>query len=162
MNSIFSDDESPTQQTQQPDAENVAKTKRGANWFYWIAALSLINSAIYVFGGNLSFIAGLAVTQIVDAVSDVAISYGLPSVFKAVAVVIDLAAAGLFVFFGYYAGRGSSSTFVAGITIYAIDAVLCLLIGSYFSAAFHGYALFSIVGGLLASRRLKEFQTATA
>ena len=39
--------------------ETLAQLKSGANWFYWIAGLSLINSAIFVFGGNVNFIAGL-------------------------------------------------------------------------------------------------------
>ena len=38
----------------------------GANWFYWIAGLSLINSVITLVGGKISFVLGLAVTGITD------------------------------------------------------------------------------------------------
>ena len=74
----------------EPDPEAVAQMKSGANWFYWIAGLSLVNSAIYAFGGDISFILGLAATQMVEGITDAAIAEGLPSFLKAVAIVINL------------------------------------------------------------------------
>ncbi len=46
-----------------------AAVKSGANWFVWIAILSIINSVIVTMNGNLNFIIGLGITQIVDALS---------------------------------------------------------------------------------------------
>ena len=71
MESIFGEnDPNVNQQTgeKEPDPVTLAQLKNGANWFYWIAGLSLVNSAIFAFGGHVSFIAGLAYTQIIDAV----------------------------------------------------------------------------------------------
>src|SRR5262249_466386 len=39
----------------------------GSSWFFWIAALSVINSLIAVFGGNWRFIFGLGITSVADA-----------------------------------------------------------------------------------------------
>ena len=43
------------------------RVKSGANWFYWIAALSLVNSIIVMANGQWSFILGLGVTEIENA-----------------------------------------------------------------------------------------------
>ena len=51
-----------------PDPAWAAQAKGGANWFYWVAALSLINSAAFVFGAGVHFLAGLGLTEIADAV----------------------------------------------------------------------------------------------
>jgi hypothetical protein len=42
-----------------------AGVKRGAGWFDWIAALSLINSLIALFNGNWHFLLGLGITDLV-------------------------------------------------------------------------------------------------
>ena len=42
----------------------------GANWFFWIAGLSLVNSLIILFSGEWSFIVGLGATQIDGTWSD--------------------------------------------------------------------------------------------
>jgi hypothetical protein len=36
----------------------------GANWFFWIAALSLVNSIISLYGGGWGFSIGLGFTQL--------------------------------------------------------------------------------------------------
>ena len=139
-----------------PDPESLAQMKSGANWFYWIAGLSLVNSVIYAFGGDISFILGLAVTQMVEGVTDAAIAEGLPSFLKAVAIVINLVITGVFALFGYYANKGMAAVFIVGIVLYILDGLLYLAIGSLFAAGFHVFALVFIVRGFLASRSIAK------
>jgi len=40
----------------------------GANWFFWIAALSIVNSVIFLSGADLAFVVGLGVTQIANGI----------------------------------------------------------------------------------------------
>lgn len=40
-----------------------AAIKRGAGWFDWIAALSIVNSLISLFGGNWHLVLGLGITD---------------------------------------------------------------------------------------------------
>src|SRR5207245_2159091 len=56
-------------------AEQVVKS--GANWFVWIAGLSVVNSIVGMSGGHLHFIFGLGITQIVDALAHQAGSAGM-------------------------------------------------------------------------------------
>ena len=141
--------------------EIVAQLKRGASWFYWIAALSLINSLIFVFGGSVSFIVGLAFTQIIDAVIDASISQGASTSLHAVAIVLDFVLVAIFALFGYYANKAINAIFIIGIVIYVIDGLLWLFLGSYFAVAFHAYALFMIIRGFMASLEINKFKAQT-
>src|SRR5215467_594743 len=80
----------------------VARTQSGANWFFWIAGLSLVNSVILMVGGKWSFLAGLGVTQIIDALAG-ALSDKLGAGATAFALFLDLCAAGVIVLFGVLA-----------------------------------------------------------
>ncbi|MCK4829211.1 hypothetical protein KA005_76515, partial [bacterium] len=42
--------------------------KSGANWFFWIAGLSLVNTIVFLFDGSIYFVVGLGITQIVDGI----------------------------------------------------------------------------------------------
>src|SRR5262245_49374424 len=93
-----------------PDPQLLNRARRGANWCYWIAGLSVINSVLFVAGANVHFLAGLGVTEIVDALVDVAIQQGAPTAFRAIAVVIDLVFVIGFVLCGYFASKKLSRT----------------------------------------------------
>ena len=138
-----------------PDLQELeARMKSGSTWFYWIAGLSGINSAIYAFGGDVAFLAGLGLTQVADALVDAAIESGLPAAVRYVAIVFNFVLVALFAFIGYYAGKRSSIAFIVGIVIYFFDALLVLLLGMWLGSAFHAFALFFIIRGFLACRTL--------
>src|SRR4051794_29867228 len=82
---------------------------RSANWFFWIAALSLINSVATHSGSHWHFILGLGITEVADAV---AMQFGGSGV--AVAVVFDVLAASVFAGFGLMARRMVLWPFVVG------------------------------------------------
>ena len=136
------------------------RMKSGANWFYWIAALSLVTSIISLAGGNWAFLVSLGVTQLVDAVANVGadrVGWGV----KVVALVFDLVAAGLFALLGMFAGKRQTWAFVVGMVLYLLDALVCLFIGFWLGLAFHAFALYSIFGGYKAGARLAELDKHT-
>src|SRR6476620_9677904 len=140
-----------------PDPELAARAKGGANWFYWIAALSLINSGAFLAGANFHFLAGLGITELADALVDYFVEQGSPSALTTFAIVFDLAVIIGFALAGYYANKLFRSVFIVGIGIYFVDALIVLLVGDYFSAAFHAFALFGLIRGYLACRDIKAF-----
>ncbi len=152
---------------QQPDAttsqgpsheELERAASGGASWFYWIAGLSIVNSAIVLFGGEWSFIVGLGVTQIVDAiVAGIIEEVGTTSMVpKLIGFGIAAAVAGIFVFFGWFANRRHAWAFIVGMVLYVFDGMLFLLVGDWLSIGFHGFALFCIWAGFAACRKLAE------
>lgn len=141
-----------------PDPALAAHAKRGANWFYWIAGLSMVNSIAFLVGANFHFLAGLGVSEIVDAVGDEIIKQGGPTAIKLVAIVFDIIAFGGFALAGYFSNKLISPVFLIGIIIYAIDGVIVLILGDLFMAAFHAFALYQLIRGFIACRELKQYQ----
>lgn len=145
-----------------PDPEWAIKAKGGANWFYWIAALSLINSLAFVMDAQFHFLAGLGMTEIADGLIAASIEQGAPSAIKAFSIVFDSIFVIGFALAGYYAGRLFLIAFIAGICVYVFDAFVVLLLGDFLMAGFHAFALFFIVRGFLACRKLKAFEKANS
>src|SRR5438309_5023173 len=87
----------------EPDPYVPARIKRGANWFYWIAGLSIINSVAFASGANFHFLAGLGVTEVADAIVDAFVNQGAPSAFRALAIFFDLIAVAGFALCGFFA-----------------------------------------------------------
>ena len=105
-----------------PDAElptdeaTLTRASRGgAQWFYWIAGFSLVNSLSAIFGGHLFFLTGLAVSHSVDLLAKY-----LGSVGPYVSLGLNLVIAFFFCGFGYLATHGSRAVFLLGIILYRV------------------------------------------
>ena len=132
---------------------------KGASWFFWIAGLSLVNSVISFAGGTLTFLVGLGITQILDALAAVIAEDTNPEIGTAtrnLAFLVNLCIAGVVALFGYAARRGKRWSFVVGLILYSLDGLLALALGAYMSAGFHLLALVGIFSGLVACRKLRK------
>jgi len=131
------------------EARQILERRRrsGGQWFYWIAGLSLINAAIGFAGGEWRFILGLGMTQIVQELAQVG-SAGMKAGLVGLAVVV------VFAILGQRAILGHGWAFVLGMTLYALDGGIFLLIRDWAGAGFHAFALLMITRGYVASRRL--------
>ena len=136
------------------------RMKSGANWFYWIAALSLVTSIISLMGGRWGFLVSLGVTQLVDALANVGAERVGGGV-KILALLFDIVAAGLFALLGMFAGKRQVWAFVVGMALYLLDALVCLFLGLWLGLAFHAFALYSIFGGYRAAAALAELDKQT-
>jgi len=163
--------EQATDQEQAPSQEQVAliqarlqvenQIKGGAGWFYWIAALSIINTVISMLGGGWSFIVGLGATQFVDGFASALandIGSGAATVVKVIAFAVDAAIAAIFTVFGIFGRKGYKWAFVVGMLLYALDGLLFVWIGDLLSIGFHLYALYGLYKGLKATRQLDDME----
>ncbi|HEU4384531.1 MAG TPA: hypothetical protein VFR85_13675 [Anaeromyxobacteraceae bacterium] len=138
------------------DLEAVGKKLHsGANWFFWIAGLSLANTGMTLAGSDRNFVVGLAVTQVADAFAKVALERGGPASFQYLAVGFDVLVAGLFAAAGLLARRKVAWVYVAGMILYLLDAALCGVFQVWMSLAFHALALFYLWSGFSALRTLR-------
>ena len=138
-------------------AELTRRMKSGANNFYWIAALSVINSLVLGFGGSSYFVVGLASTLIVDSVFvEIANSAGGSLVVKLIGLAISVCIAGIFALFGLFANRGKSWAFIVGMVLYVLDTLLMLAFQEWMGLIFHGFFLFGLFGGLRALNELNK------
>lgn len=131
--------------------------KSGANWFFWVAGLSIINSIILHAGGQWLFIFGLGITQFIDGIGlEIAKEAGDTGI--AIAFVFDLLTAGIFIFFGAFARKGCNWAFIIGMILYALDGLIFLLVQDYVGIGFHIFALFFIYNGLKANKSFKSLE----
>jgi hypothetical protein len=133
-----------------------AQVKVGANWFYWIAGLSLVNTIASLSGVNWRFLLGLGVTQIIDAVGARVSTPG-----KIAALVVEAFIAGFFVLLGSFAGKMKKWAFLVGMVLFGLDAGVELLIQDWIGLAFHGYALWCIYRGYARLGELNAMQEFT-
>ena len=133
--------------------------KLGANWFFWIAGLSVVNSLIAMFsptGGG--FVFGLGITRVIDAIG-YGLSEELGSAAKIAAFVLSLIPVGVFVVIGVFARKKYLWAFIVGMALYAIDGLLFLLVKDWLSIGFHVFAIFCVLGGLKACIKLNAMLT---
>lgn len=142
------------------EAEKLLKTgKGGATWFYWIAGLSLVNSIIFVSGGEIFFVCGLGVTMFVDAIAG-EVAKQTPeaaTIVRGIAFAISLGVLTMVVGCGWLSRRGNLWPFGIGIALYTLDALIFLLIGDLMSFGFHVFALFGMVAGWRAFSKYNTF-----
>src|SRR5512146_50981 len=132
-----------------------ARMKSGASWFYWIAGLSAINSAIVLGGSNWHFLAGLGITDVISYIAQ-----GMGNVGTLVGIVLNALALGVFVMFGVFAHKKHTWAFIVGMSFYELDALIFILFGpDFLSIAFHAFALFQIFKGMQAANALKELES---
>jgi hypothetical protein len=176
----------PTQEDIESITEERLKTegrfRNGANWFYWIAALSLINTIIVFSGGDWAFFFGLGVTQVVDVIAvqspemldsleveessqpetadtpDTTVELSTEQiglVFKIVAIIVDTLAILFFGLLGLFANKRYKWAFIVGMVAYIIDGLIILLVGDYLGAGFHIFAFIGILSGYRALLKLQ-------
>ena len=133
--------------------------QKGAAWFYWIAALSLINTVMVLSGSDSSFALGLGVTLIVDsfAASFANQAEGNANIL-AVAVGFDVIVLGMVVLCGWLSKKRILPVFAIGMLLYFLDGLACLLLGSILCIAIHAFALWSMWSGFAAYRQLNVLE----
>jgi hypothetical protein len=132
-----------------------ARIRGGADWFIWIAALSIINAIILTTGGKFHFIFGLGCTDVVAA-----LAAKLPGGAVVAAWVVNIVVAGVFALFGWFGRQAKPWAFYVGMAFYVLDAVLMLVFADWLGLAFHAYALFRMYGGVKAVGELENLKPA--
>jgi hypothetical protein len=133
--------------------------KGGAQWFLWIAGLSMVNSILSVSGAGFRFIFGLGLASLVDG-----LARGLTQAGTAGTVLnlfINACVAGIFVLFWNFARQGHKWAFLVGMVFYALDGVLVLLFKDYLALVFHGYVIYRIYNSLGAVSQLEQLRQMT-
>lgn len=132
--------------------------RRGGRWFYWIAAVSLVNTALCYGGAPISFAIGLGVTQLIDGIVG-----GIAPQIYYLSAAIDVVIAAGFIGLGCLSGRGDVLSFVVGLVLYALDALLyvgLMILGRapvmITAIIWHGVAIYFLLGGFQAARELKS------
>lgn len=133
--------------------------RSGANWFFSIAALSLVNSIGALAGSKWGFIIGLGLTQAIDGMASSVQGEGAGGA-RIVAFGLDVLVAGVIILFGVFARRRSRAAFVSGMVVYGLDGLIFLLVRDFLGIAFHVFALYCIYVGYKACKAILALQQA--
>jgi hypothetical protein len=132
----------------------------GANWYFWVAGLSLVNSAIMLSGGDTHFVIGLGITFMADIMANV-IGQQHPEhaqMLKLAVLGFDLIVAAVVIGFAFLSRKRFLFIFGLGMFLYLLDGLIFVWIQDWMSVAFHAYALYGLWGGLNAFRQLKQVE----
>jgi hypothetical protein len=132
--------------------------KNGAYNFYWIAGLSFANSIYFFFFTRSSFVIGLGITQFMDTlIHNIAQSYpNSVRLIRGLGLLPDLFICGVFAICGYLAVKENRWAFIAGMSLYGLDAILTLVSGDIIGFGFHLFFLWYLYSGLQALGKLKQ------
>jgi len=151
----------PIPQTNQPALEQKLKLqsrmRSGAGWILAVSIFSVINSALVFFDAKLHFIVGLGITQIVDGVAHHVSSKG-----SIAGIVVSAFVAGLFLLFWKFAREGQQWAFIVAMALYAMDALIFLVLGIMLEFGFHVFALYCMYKGLSALNALDKLNNQDA
>jgi hypothetical protein len=142
-------------------AELSQRYKAGANWFYWIAGLTLVTSLIALGGGGWRFLISLGTTQVIDGLAE-GLSTDLGGAPKVVAVVLDLIVTGVFVTFGWLSGKKYLWAYILGMVVFLFDGVVSLIFQDWIGVVAHVVVLFFMFRGFQAGRELVTLEKAMA
>jgi hypothetical protein len=137
------------------------KMKSGANWFYWIAGLSMITSILAVSGSGWRFFLSLGITQFIDGFA-AALSNEVGTAGLVIGIVLNIFITAVFAGLGFLARKKHLWAFVVGMVLFALDALLLLLFLDIFAILFHGLAIYYIFRGFQAARDLVALEQAAA
>jgi hypothetical protein len=133
------------------------RSKSGARWFFWIAILTIITSMVSLYGGGFAFFLSLGTTQFIDGVAR-GLSQEFGDATKIVALVLDILVAGVFALIGWLAIKRHLWSFIAGMILFMLDALVLLAFQIWISFAFHLLVIFWIFKGYQAARQLSELE----
>ena len=142
-------------------AELTRRYKSGANWFYWIAGLTIVTSLIAVFGGGIRFLISLGTTQLIDGIAN-GIAAEVGGVAKIVALVLDLMVTAVFVLFGWLANKKYLWAYLVGIIAFALDGLVNLVAQDVIGVIAHVVILFFLIRSFLVGRELMSLEKTMA
>ncbi|HAV92401.1 TPA: hypothetical protein DCW38_04390 [candidate division WOR-3 bacterium] len=131
------------------------EVKGSASWFYWIAALSILNSIIFMFNLNWNFVIGLGVTQLLDFAGR-AFSDNFISGIKYLSLSLNIILSAVFIVIGLYANKASRKAFIIGMILYGLDTIVFILAFDLLGIGFHIFAIYFMFRGFQACAKMKN------
>ncbi len=133
-----------------------ARLNSGANWFFWIAGLSLVNTVLAALNADRRFILGLGITQIVDEIAKLSGGVGM------ITIAVNVLIAGLFILFGVQARKQKKWAFMVGMILYSLDALIFVVGVALLDVGFHILALVYLARGFKALKELQALNSSPA
>lgn len=150
--SPFDDEAGPDALTRAIETSRFSwSVRRGAGWFFWISALSFINSIFAYIGTQWGYALGLSVTY---QIGEIGVAFGSKG--KMLALGVNLFASLLYLFFGITGWQNFFTPYLLGMFLYAGDTLVACVSQDWLSAGVHFVALIFMALGLQAHMERRE------
>ena len=142
--------------------------RKGANWLFWIAGLSVINSVVSVINvnGMPNYVLGLATGNLVGGMAiGIAQTLGIVDWGIGVRLIFqsfNVLFAGLFVVMGILATKQYRWIVIVGLALYGLDTVTYMVYGDLLGIAIHGVGLWGLWQGTQALIKLRDLEGRSA
>ncbi|BCM93918.1 hypothetical protein IAD21_05813 [Abditibacteriota bacterium] len=135
---------------------------RGANWFFWIVGLSLVNAFLISGGSDKVMAIGANATLIMDYIAkeEIAKSASMAGTLRGVEVIFDVLVLGFYAFCGLMAVRGRVWGFYVGMTVFALDTIVSVISVDVIGGLLHAWALFCMWQGVSALKQIHALRQA--
>jgi hypothetical protein len=130
-----------TQQPAVPETPVAPQVREAAHWFFWVVAVTVMDSLLVLLGGQIHRFTGLGATAVVDSFT------GANPVGH---LITNGWLATFLMFLGFSALEGRKSAFAIGLGVYACDAALLVVAHDYFCIPFHAFVLYQLYRGFAA------------
>jgi hypothetical protein len=133
-----------TQQPAVPETTVAPQVREAAHWFFWVVAVTTMDSLFVIFGSQIHRFTDLGVVALLDSFAGV----------RPIAHVMANGWLGtLLLFLGFSALEGKRTAFSIGLALYACDLALLVVAHDFFSIPFHVFVLYQLYRGLAALGR---------
>jgi len=127
-----------------PEKTVAPHVREAAQWFFWVVAVTAMDSVFVILGSQIHRFTGLGVTALVDRLTGVnPIAHVMANGWLATPLL----------FLGFWALEGERTAFTIGLSLYACDLVLLAMAHDYFSIPFHVFVLYQLYRGFAALGR---------
>jgi hypothetical protein len=148
------------------EQELPAIARKGTDWFFWTAGLSVINVITSIVIGMPNYVFGVANGRFVGGMAiGIAQIFGVANWGMGVLLItqsFDLPFAGLFIAAGILARKQYRWVVKAGLVLYAVDCVIFIIFANWIGVAIHVVALWRLWIGLQALSGLRDLKKQSA
>ncbi len=134
-----------------------AQIDSSANWFYWVAGLSLVNIVVALIGSRWGFAIGLGIPQLfAELASESSAQQGVIDNTALVLWAISFAIPIFFLACGWFARAPSLAAFITGFVLFALDTLIFVLALDWIGIGFHLLVLYYLWKGIAATREFRR------
>lgn len=126
--------------------------KSGANWFYWLAGLSVLSTILLYMGSSIIPALTLGIAELLTY-----LALDEPSwiVVLAPMYLLSVSVIGII---GFFSNKGVRWLYLIGIILIGLDTLLVLLAVDIMGILFHAIALYFLIQGYIALGKLKQLE----
>jgi len=125
--------------------------------FFGLPHSQMGTSLLALSGSGVAFFLSLGVTQFIDGLAK-GLAANLGDSVRIIGLILNVLVAGVFVLIGWLALKRHLWSFVAGMVLFALDALLLLAFQVWISFVFHAVVIYWIFKGYQAGRRLSALE----